>query len=222
MKVYGYDLNPGIIRFNSSIRNKTNIVKTLIEVIRFINISKPQSVAELPPTLEPERIRLIIYIDKMSRILISEADKIHSFHFPFALKVENGKYVLSFNDFQITNATCSILSAIFDELSDEESVEKILEQYWDIASDLSVPSEESEVYSHLITYLLSFESGYLRFDHDKVRLKGDYHPENHIDFNYTNSATFKFGLTKSIVCQELIDIISTTTPCFYLSHSKNI
>lgn len=220
MKFYGHDLNPGIINYNSSFRNKFNIIKILIEVARFMNISAPQSAYELTTQLDSDRIRLVFYIDKMSRIFIEEIDKIHSFHLPFILKVENGKYVLSFNDFQITNATCSILSSIFSELSEDAPLEKILELYWDVASDLSVPSVESEIHSQLITYLLSFEAGYLRFDHDEVRADKMYHPENHIDFNYTGGTTFKFGLTKPITHQQLIDMINSTTPCSYLSVYK--
>lgn len=220
MKFYGYDLNPRIISYNSSFRNKMDIVKILIEVARFINVSAPQSASELTTQLDPDKIRLVFYVDKMSRIFIEEIDKIHSFHLPFILKVENKKYVLSFNDFQITNATCSILSSIFSELSEHTPLEKILELYWDIASDLSVPSEESEIHSQLIAYLLSFEAGYLRFDHDEVRADKMYHPENHIDFNYTDGASFKFGLAKQIGHQQLIDIINIATPCSYLSAHK--
>lgn len=220
MKFYGYDLNPGIINYDSSFRNKVSIVNILIEVARFINISVPQSASELATQLDSDKIRLVLYIDKMSRIFIEEIDKIHSFRLPFTLKVENGKYVLSFNNFQITNASCSILSSIFSELSEHTPIEKILELYWEVASDLSVPSEESEIHSQLIAYLLSFEAGYLRFDHDEVRADKMYHPENHIDFNYTSGATFKFGLTKPITHQQLIDMINIATPCSYLSAYK--
>ena len=220
MKFYGYDLNPQIINYNSSLRNKINIIRILIEVSRLVNSSSPHPAAELVASLDSNKIRLVFYVDKMSRIFIEEKDKIHSFHFPFVLKVENGKNILSFNGFQITNATCSILAAVFAELSEDAPLERILELYWDIASDLSVPSEESEIHSQLITYLLSFEPGYLRFDHDEVLENELYHPQNHIDINYTSRATFKIGLMKPLDYKQLIEMINITTPCCYLSEYK--
>lgn len=220
MKYYGYDLNPQIINYNSSLRNKINIIRILIEVSRLVNSSSPHPAAELVASLDSDKIRLVLYVDKMSRIFIEEKDKIHSFHFPFVLKVENGRHILSFNGFQITNATCSILSTVFAELSEDAPLERILELYWDIASDLSVPSEESEIHSQLITYLLSFEPGYLRFDHDEILEAQENHPQNHIDVNYTGGATFKLGLLKSLNYRQLIEIIDITTPCGYLSDYK--
>lgn len=219
MKYYGYDLDPRIICYNSSLRHKVNIINIIIEVARFVSISSPQSASELPKLLESDKIRLVLYIDEMRRILIEETNKIHSFHFPFIVKVENNKFILSFNDYQITNAECSILSAVFSGLAEYASLEEILEQYWEVSADLNVPSTENELYYQLITYLLSFEAGYLRFDHDEDERRVDkvLHPVNHIDFNYTNGATFKFGLSQSIFHKQLIDVINSKTPCYYLS-----
>ena len=219
MKFYGYDFNPGTIHYNSSIRNKADIIKIIIEVARFLNYALPQTASEIVAHLSPDRIRLIIYIDKMSRIFIEETNKIHSFYLPFTLKEDSGKFILSFNGFPITNATCSILTAVFAKISEDSPIDKIIEQYWDVANDLSVPSEENEIYSRLITYLLSFEAGYIRFDHDEIHADAMKHPENHLDINYTGGATFKFGLAQFITYQELIDIININMPCSYLSDS---
>ena len=216
MKSFGYDINPEIINYDSSIRDKICIIKVLIETIRFINISKPQYTSKLSDEIDSGKIRLVIFIDKMSRIFISENDKIHSFNFPFLLSIQDEKYALSFNGFQLTNASCSILARVFNEISEEDTVDNILEQYWEISSDFSLTSEENKLYSQLITYFLSFEPGYLRFDHDEKNGDKDYHPVNHIDFNYTNGATFKFGLSKSIEYEKLIDIVNLHTPCAYL------
>lgn len=216
MKIYKFDLEPNIINYSSSLRKKTDIIKILVEVLRFLNISKPQQSYNLSEIIEEGKVRLVIYIDKMSRICIIENNKIHSFSFPFRLKIENDKYILSFNDIIINNAVCSILSAIFNEVCDCESVEKIVEKYWDIAEDLSVPNEHITLYAQLITHLLSFEPGYLRFDHDEYRADEKFHPQNHIDFNYSPEVTYKLGLEKKIDLTQMIDIININTTCTYL------
>lgn len=220
MKTYGFDINPSVIYYNSSIRDKFTIIKLLIGISNFLNMSKPQLLSELSKDFSSEKIRLIIYIDKMSRIFIEEKEKIHTFFFPFKLRVDNNKYTLFSNDAEISNVTCSVMSAIFNNLSDEESLEFILEQYWDVADDLGLPKEEEKVYSKLITYLLTFESGYLRLDHDESergRGKREAHPIDHIDCNYTDGASFKLGLSSSIACSDLIDILDINTPCTCLS-----
>lgn len=217
MKAYGFDLKPNLIRYNSSIRNKINVIQILIEVSRWLNILKPKLLDELSTTIEDGDIRVIIYIDKMSRIFIMENDKIHSFNFPFELKVENDKYIVVFKNIIINNATCSILYAIFDDIFDCESIEKILEQYWNIAADFLISAEEGGIYAELITHLLSFEPGYLRFDHDETRSHLEFHPQDHIDIGYSSGVTYKLGLRKRINVMEMIDVININTPCMFIT-----
>ena len=76
MKTYGFDINPSVIYYNSSIRDKFTIIKLLIGISNFLNMSKPQLLSELSKDFSSEKIRLIIYIDKMSRIFIEEKEKI--------------------------------------------------------------------------------------------------------------------------------------------------
>lgn len=221
MKSYGFNVNPEMIQYNSSIRSKYHILQILMAITRYLLISKPQSISEIEKEIPPDKIRLVVYIDKMSRIFLSEKDKIHSFYFPFTLTVHDEKYVISFkNDIEITNVTCTVFESVFYSLSESDTMEDILEYYWDIVSDLQISKEETALYGRLLAYLLSFEPGYLRFDHDTARKNGSMHPEDHFDINYTDGASFKFGLSKPLDDVSFIDIIDTTSPCRYLSLKK--
>lgn len=112
------------------------------------------------------------------------------------------------------------MSAVFSDQEEDESIERILEKYWDIAADFSIPREEYEQYAELITHLLSFEVGYLRFDYDESQADEKYHPKSHLDINYTGRATYKIGLRKTITCQEMIRLINICAPCSYLEDLK--
>lgn len=139
MNSFGYDITPSVIQYNSSIRSKATVAQLLIEVSRFLLLSKPQSCSVLPVDIPVGKIRLIVYIDKMSRLFIEEHNKIHSFLFPLILKTDENGFVLSHNGYRLSNATCTILSAVFSEQEEDESIERIIEKYWDIATDLLIP-----------------------------------------------------------------------------------
>lgn len=217
MKAYGIDINPTLIHYNASIRNKLGIIQLLIEISSFLKVADMQLLEELPETIEAAKIRLILYVDKMSRIFIVEKDKIHSFFLPFSLQAESNKYRLFFNGYEITPASCAVMSATFNGLPIDISVEEILESYWDISEDFDISEEEKKFYGKLISYLLSFEPGYLRFDHDESHKNKIIHPDNHIDFNYTDGASFKLGLNNPLTYNDLIEILDITKPCIHLT-----
>ena len=146
MKSFAYDINPQIICYNSSIRDKIGVIKVLIEIFRVINLSKPHLTHDFNTGFDTKCVRLVLYIDKMSRIFISESDKIHSFNFPVMLSIEEGNYVLLFNGFRITNASCSILASVFNGISENSTIDEILERYWDISEEFSISLEENGQY----------------------------------------------------------------------------
>lgn len=220
MKAYSFNVKPDIINYSSSIRSKIDIIQLIVGISRYLMMTKPEPLLNTPKEIEEGEIRLVIYIDKMHRVFLSEKDKIHSFHFPFAFSVRDGKCVLSHDHFEITSAACTVLEATFFNLSRTYTIESILENYWDIAADFQISEEEINLYGNLITYLLSFEPGYLRFDHDVIRKEVGIHPEYHLDINYTNGASFKFGLTTFLRDVDFIDILDLNTPCLYLTKTK--
>ncbi len=212
MKYYKFHISPQTIQYQRSIRNKASVIRLLLEISRFLLITPVKlSASQKQPTAD--EIELILYIDKMSRVFLVEPDKIHSFHFPFALREEGERFELSCQGFAISNATCSILAATFHSLTDENPIEGILERYWEISSDFELSEDEMLLCGKLITFLLSFEPGYLRFDHDEIR-SSSLHPVDHVDFNYTNGISFKFKISQKADPVYAIDVVNNATPCY--------
>lgn len=222
MKSYAFVLKPSKIHYEFSIRSKLNVLQVLLGITQYLLVTDgPQSLPDDKWEPEPNKIRLILYIDKMSRIFIYERDKIHSFYFPFSLRIIDEKCTLwGKNECQITNATCAVLESLFSRISENDTVENILDEYWSIAADFNLSKEDAEQYSNLIIQLLSFEPGYLRFDHDTEHPDVDNHPQDHFDINYTDGASFKFGLYSSLDDIAFIDVLKSNTPCFFLSPKK--
>ena len=220
MKAYGIDINPRMIQYNAAIRQKGDVARLLVNIVRFLNVlGIPPQLDSLSPKWSEDCIRLVLYIEKMSRVFICERDKLHTFHFPFQIIIEGDRCVVLFEGEHITSSTCSILSSVFEELSEDDSLEAVLEKYWDIVSDLEVNIQDNKMCGKLITFLLSFEAGYLRFDIDELNANGKMHPREHLDINYSTGCTYKLGLPKALNYSELIDILNINTTCYYLQNT---
>ena len=216
MKAYGIDIPKQLIGFNTSIRKKCHVIRLIIGVTRLLNVATVENAEGLSPTWGNDHIRLIICIDKMSRVFICSQNQIHSFYYPFSIQMAENRGEIFFETAQISNVTCSALSSVLEDFSDDGLVETLLEKYWDIVADLEIEEPEKTLCGRLITFLLSFEPGYLRFDCDELHQNGDVHPREHLDINYSSGAAFKVGLEKHLTCEELIDILNTRTSCYYL------
>ncbi|MEA4836285.1 MAG: hypothetical protein VB133_14265 [Anaeromusa sp.] len=215
MKSYGIEVDPNIIGYNSSIRDKSTIVKLLINIVRYLTIYPVKPLKTLNIQNTKTRIALILNIAKMSRILICEDKKIHTFQFPFDLSISNDSIKIYYDNIEIDSGILTILSTTFTDLNDGQSIEKIIENYWGAISDLEISENEARIYSGLITYLISFEPGYLRFDYDDNtdRTDPNNHPLNHLDIYYTNKNTFKIGLSDRLSYTQLINVLDIAKPC---------
>lgn len=226
MKRYAFRLNPRKIAYDNSIRNKIDIIICIIEIVRYLTIQGKSELISLEKINlnenNDDKIFLVIYIDKMSRAFIAQKDKIHSFQFPFLIQENNEGFNILFNTIKLNSVICSILSKIFERLQESESIEVLMEKYWETMEDVK-DTEEYEQYNYicekLITYLLTFEAGYIRYDHDEFNVKLN-HPEDHLDINYSGSATFKIGSSKMNI-QNLIGILDLNSDCKYIEIMKN-
>lgn len=221
MKKYSFDLYPELISYNTSIRKKQTIINIITGVTRFlINASEKDMVQEDSPIKEG-KIRIVIYIDKMSRIFIIDGQKIHSFCYPFQIKTQEKHFIVSFEQTIITSAVCSVLTTVFKDPLEEVTIECVIERYWDVMTEFEIEKSSKANHGQIVTLMLLFEPGYLRFDHDEEHNIGDLHPLNHIDINYTNDITFKIGLLNIWKSEQMIDLVNINTPCLFL-REKNI
>ena len=174
--------------------------------------------------IAPSNTQLVLCIDKMSRLFYCTENRTLTFQFPFIVysKTTN-KFCSIFCpqcDLMIDNLVTSLLLALFRKeglfnltLSQMEEIiiEEILLNGWE--DDL----DENKCL-HLVRYLMLFEPGYLRYEHDddESRVNKLYHPEYHIDWFYSDNNTVKLGLKDAIDCEGLIDILDRHTRCRYI------
>lgn len=217
MKRYSFDLYPELIGYIDSIRDKQNIVSIITGITRFlINATSCDLVDEAKP-IKDGRIRIVICVDKMSRVFLIDGDKIHSFCFPFSIENEGNNFRITHEHVSVTSVSCSVLSAVFNNSFEGKSIEYVMERYWDIATDFEIGSDNKENYGHLIVYMLLFEPGYLRLDYDKNNESEGTHPLNHIDVNYANPNTYKIGLPNKWNCESMINFVNIKKPCSVIS-----
>lgn len=216
MKRYTFQLRPQMIGYDSSIRNKVDIIRYTISILRYLIVrgKHEQLPFERTNILGDGQILLVIYIDKMSRAFIAEENKIHSFQFSFLLQEDGESLLISFHGVRLDNTVCSILTRTFEKSEDDESIELLLERCWTAIEEVE-ESREYEICKEIVTYLLSFESGYIRFDHDEVRSALN-HPINHLDVNYSSSATFKIGSSEMKI-KDFVEVLDLNSKCKFIS-----
>lgn len=214
MKLYQFNVNEYLIGGSTAIREKLDIIKLLIGTIKYISSVTLNALPSLPHS----DITVIIYVDKMSRIFYCQDEKIYTMQFPFSITEENGKLKIYYNEYELDSMITTILASIFNHNSEfNESLESMAEVYYNTMKEYEV---EGEIYNELcwdiFLYLLSFESGYLRYDYDIERQDPMTHPLNHLDIYYSNKNTFKIGLVKKIDNNDLIDLLDINTNCKFL------
>ena len=212
MKSLSYILRPRQIKYNGSIRDKFALIDITIEIIRYINIIVDSAQVSEKSLTEGNVFLEIVVDNKMSRVFISDGTKIHSWHFPFQIRSENGKNQITYRGYHISNAICAVLAASFHKNSNELQMDDILDQFWSTADDFEVDTLDREICEMSILHLLTFEPGYVRFDYDPDRECGS-HPLNHLDINYKDAVHFKLGLNQKYDCQKLISLLNNTSNC---------
>lgn len=196
------------------IREKFDLIKLLVHTVKYI-LTEPINPADIPCNRE-----LILYVDRMSRVFFCIEEKIISFHFPFYIteSEETPGYldIMLAPDIQIDSIYSSILLALFNDegifSGDLDTVsfkiiEEVQENEWPVSEDFLL---------YIVQFLMLFEPGYLRYDHDVEHSNGLFHPEHHIDLYYSSNNTFKLGLVDEIQPEWLIDMTNILTECSYI------
>jgi len=163
-----------------------------------------------PPPERAATSHIEIHSARMNRLFFHSAEKLFSIAFPFKVTNEDGTYLVKTStgieiDSRISSDMIAMLEALRGRGFNSE---------WDFVQYFD--EDISDLVWPLLTELLDAEDGYMRFDHDPIRVDGHKHPLNHADLFYTNGATFKLGLTKRLNLAEIIDILDRDTDCHFL------
>lgn len=187
-------------KIENPIRNKNDVIVLLLETINFFlagNLVK-----------KDEKQKVIIYVDKMSRIIYELENKIFSINFPFYCQKEEDILKIKSEDIEINEEIISHLLKIMNSI-ENGSPSEVLETMIDYVDIFG-----------LLFKLLTYEYGYIRYDHDKKHVNGNMHPLNHLDINYLGTSQYKLGLYNKIRTNEFIDILDLNTECYFLDKKK--
>jgi len=212
MKKYEFNINNIYVdKFFSPIRNKTKVIETLLESIKYMILS---------PVIKESEVsgRMVLNIDKMSRLFFYTEEKFFSIVFPFSALCDENRFKFVFNGEEIDSRLISQVLSIIrcDEFSSYCSL--------DFIDPISEYENEDENFWVFLKELLLMESGYIRYDYDidnyekfKSINKEHVHPMNHYDVFYSGNATFKLGLDNSLEENDFIDLLNIHSNCKYLT-----
>jgi hypothetical protein len=209
MKEYTFDIEKSYLdRFFSPIRTRVQLIEVMMNAIKYMLLN---------PVISEEQSKgkLVLRIDKMSRLFFFKEDKYFSIVFPFYAKKKEHKYVFSFHNLPEIDSklTTDVISII-------KSSEFMANCSVDFASPISDYQEETnDGFWCFLRELLFMEDGYVRYDYDdnEDRMNEYTHPLNHYDLFRSSSATFKLGIKNRLTQSDFIDLFDINTNCNYLS-----
>lgn len=198
------------------IRRKEDIIILLLKIMKLLLI-KDYSKDDI-------KGKVILKIDKMSRLIFETENKYFSFNFPFAIEIDelsdSIKIFDSILNVEIDEILISTLIGIFNrKLESDNSLEDIFYEFIYEFGTFTIDDVgfDADIIRKIVEKLSMFECGYLRYDYDIEHQDGYIHPINHIDVNYSGESTFKLGLKNKITIEEFIDILDLRTNCYHLN-----
>ena len=215
MKKYEFTLNhyaSSLFFPEERVKNKIQIIEILMEATRYI-----LSASDVKTNINEGK--LILIVDKMSRLFFCNKNKYYSIVFPFAINEYDDKLLFSFqNDIDVdAQLISSVISVIKSDEFDSKSSFDFIEPIYYIENELN------ENFWIFLKELLLIEDGYIRYDNDETGYEEakknghEYtHPINHLDIFYSSKATFKLGLDHKIIDGEFIDCLNTKTNCKFI------
>lgn len=215
MKRFEFDVNRAFLeKFfpKERVKSKPQIIEILMEATRYMLVNTPVSTEKIAG-------KIILYIDKMSRLFFFTEDKYFSIVFPFFAYYEDGKYRFSFqNNIDVDS---KLIGQVINIIQCDEFKEKCSLDF--VAPICDYEEECDENFWIFLKELLLMEDGYIRYDYDKENYhkstkqeEEHKHPLNHYDFFYSSNATFKIGLNDALNKENFIDFINIRTDCHYL------
>ncbi len=206
MKQYKFNINQLYLdKFFRIIRTKAEVIEVLMRTIKYMLLN---------PTISKEKAsgKIILQIDKMSRLFFFTNKKYYSIVFPFFTQKEEDTYSFSFKnmieiDSRLISQVISIIKC--DEFKANCSLDFV-------APICDYEEECDENFWEFLRELLLMEDGYIRYDYDEKNENGAMHPLNHYDLFYSSNATFKIGLNQKLEEDDFTDLLDINTDCRYI------
>ncbi|PHR72667.1 MAG: hypothetical protein COA66_05270 [Arcobacter sp.] len=212
-KLYEFDINYEYKKkFFLPIRNKNHIIEILMNSVKYMLLS---------PSVDDDKIegKLILYVDKMSRLFFIEDDKIYSINFPFSVYEKEDTFKFSF--LSIDEISYKLTSDVIELVNCKQDNNNCTLSFFEPIYEYE--EDENEYIWSFLHQLLTLEDGYLRYDHDPKNFKKyqerneeDKHPLHHLDIFYSSNNSFKLGLRCAIDGDTLISFLDSSKDCKYI------
>lgn len=210
-KVYEFPLDGNQVSWMfRPLRNKRDVLYLLMRTIKVILLSR-----DLPVPRDVAG-KMVLYVDKMSRIFFMSERKIFSIALPFVVKEEaDGR--LTFSDLLHPIIDSKVTSEIIS-LLESETLFSTPDIYVFLDEISPISNYDSDLWQ-LFRKLLLAEDGYIRYDFDEAHVDGHRHPLHHLDVFYESHTCFKLGLHRQIDGAVFQDILDLTTDCYYATQA---
>lgn len=195
--------------FLIQIKNKLDVLKIILEIIKLININFYYSNCKTTKNWG----KILINLNKMKRIYLLFDEKKYSIVFPFIINFEKKK--IYFNNLEIDSKVISDIQCVINSMDNwsNQSFEQFVELIWSIDKDYDYQDD----FWLLLKSIFMIEDWYIRCDYDIEHDMWKKHPINHFDIFYSNSLTLKLWLKKKISDKEFIDILDKDKDCLFLT-----
>lgn len=215
MKCFCFELTDDLYeKASRPIRKKEDIISLIVYTIKVLLST---------PILEEKYCqstnKVILFVDRMSRLFFCVENKIFTINFPFfASKSDSTKaLIIKYHNIEIDSYISSLIISVFTE-NDTFSIplDNMKEFVFQHMAENGWEDAALEDVCEIIKNLIVFETGYLRYDHDEKRANSYLHPEDHIDFYYDSSNEIKIGMKSLADYKWMIDFANVNTDCKYL------
>lgn len=193
------------------LRTREEAILLLLYTIRMFDVSN---------YLTEERSEKIkISVDKMNRIFYLFERKIFSMQFPFCIDDGSEKdNIIIYHNMTGMVINPRVLSFLIEAFEKMHRKEMDFETFFEIIMETDIDDNEFTTKEKwlLISHLLKYDLGYIRYDIDPEHENGRMHPLNHLDICFDNSVAYKIGLNKEIEFNDFKNILDITTECWYI------
>lgn len=215
MKRFCFELTDELCaQISCPVRTKEDVISLLINTIKVL--------LSLPVTEEnrsQNTNKIILFVDRMSRLFFCVENKIFTINFPFYVSKSEASETLTirYRHITIDSYISSLIISIFAENETFTiPLDNMKEFIFQHMAENGWEDVELEDVCEIVKKLIVFEAGYLRYDHDILHTNGRLHPEHHLDLYYDSNNEIKIGMDAPIDDNWLIDFANITTACRFI------
>lgn len=189
--------------FFFAVRNKIDYARIIVLAARQFLLNMNENEVEAIASM-----RLVV--DRMSRLFFYKEKKYYSIAFPFTT-ILDGDEIIKLTSYTGKEVDSKSISAVISILDNEQF--RLNPSLIDFYIE---PNSIDSFGLFLLEEIFQSEPSYVRYDCDPVNQKGKLHPLNHLDINYSQYGTFKFGLNQEINQAYFENLHNIRTDCSFV------